>query len=68
VEQGLGLLLETGIADLLFCPLERLMGGDVYMNYLATREFHDQEDIEDTKANRVVDKEVAAPDAFGLVL
>ena len=49
VEQELGLLLETGIADLLFCPLERRVGGDVQVDYLSTREFHDQEDIEDTK-------------------
>ena len=68
VEQELGLLLETGIANLLFCPFERRMGGDVYVDYLSTREFHDQEDIEDTKANRVLHKEVAAPDGFGLVL
>jgi hypothetical protein len=68
VEQELGLLLETGIADLLVCPLERRMSGDVYVDYLSTREFHDQENIEDTKANRVLDKEVAAPDGFGLVL
>jgi hypothetical protein len=68
VEQELGLFLETSIADLLFCPLERRMGGDVYVDYLSTREFHDQEDIEDTKANRVLHNEVAAPDGFGLAL
>jgi len=51
LEHRFGLLLETGIADLLFCPLEHRMGGDLYMDDLATREFHDQKDIEDTKAN-----------------
>jgi len=68
VEQELGLLLKTGIADLLSCPLERRMVRDVCKDHLTTHEFHDQEYIENTKANRVLNKEVTAPYGLGLVL
>ena len=49
VEQELGRLLETGVPDLLFRPLERWMIGHMHVDDLWIRELHDDEDVENTK-------------------
>ena len=67
MEQELGLLLEAVIADLQFRSLQRRMAGDVHMDHLSPPKLHEQEDIENTNANRVLHKEVAATDGLGLV-
>jgi hypothetical protein len=68
VEQELGLVLEAGVPDLLFGPLERWMIGDVQVDDLSICELHDDEDVENTKPNRLLHKEVTGPHGFGLVL
>jgi hypothetical protein len=66
VEQELGLVLETGISGLLFRPLEGWMIGYIQVNDLTIREFHDDEDVENTKSNRVLHKKVTGPHCFWL--
>ncbi len=61
VEQELGWLLEAGVPDLLFRPLERWMIGYVHVDDLAIRELHDNENVENTKPNRMLHKEVTGP-------
>jgi len=68
VEQEPRQVLETGISDLLFRPLEGWMIGYIQVNDLTIREPHDDEDVENTKPNRVLHKEVAGPHGLGLVL
>jgi 2-keto-4-pentenoate hydratase/2-oxohepta-3-ene-1,7-dioic acid hydratase in catechol pathway len=68
VEQELGMVLETSISDLLFRPLEGWVIGYIQVNDLTIRELHDDEDVENTKPNRVLYKEVAGPHGLGLVL
>ena len=68
VEQELGLVLEAGVPDLLFGPLEGWMIGYVQVDDLSIRKLHDDEDVKDTKPNRVLHKEVTGPHGLGLVL
>ena len=68
VEQELGLVHEAGVPDLLFGPLEGWMIGYVQVDDLSIRELHDDEDVENTKPNRVLHKEVTGPHGLGLVL
>jgi hypothetical protein len=68
VKQELGLLLEAGVPDLLFRPFKRWVIRYVEVNNLSTREFHDDEYVENTKPNRRLHKEVTRPYGFGLVL
>jgi len=68
VEQEPGLLIEAGVPDLLFCPLEGWMLGYVQVDDLATRKLHYHENVENTKSNRVLHKEVTGPHGLGLVL
>ena len=68
VQQELGLLLEAGVPHLLFRPLERRMIGYVQVDDLSTRNLHDHENVENTKPNRVLHKEVTGPHGLGLVL
>jgi hypothetical protein len=59
VKQELGLLLEAGIPDLLFRPFEYWVIRYIEVNNLSTREFHDDEYVENMKRNRVLHEEVA---------
>ena len=68
MEQELGLVLETGISDLLFRPLEGWMIGYIQVNDLTIRELHDDENVENMKPNRVLYKEVAGPHGLSLIL
>ena len=68
VEQEIGLFLETGVSDLLFRPIERWVLRHVEVHELSTREFHDNEHVENTKSDRVLHEEVTSPHGLGLVL
>ena len=68
MEHELGLLLEAGIPDLLFRPFKHWVIRYVEMNNLSTREFHDDEYVENTKPNRRLYKEVTRPYGLSLVL
>ncbi len=61
VKQELGLLLIAGVPDLLFRPLERWMIRHVHMEDLSIRKLQDDENVENTKPNRVLHKEVTGP-------
>jgi hypothetical protein len=67
MNQKLGLHFEAGIEDLLFRPVECWMIGDVEVDNLSIRDFHDDENEKDPKSNCVLHKEVAAPNALSLV-
>ena len=64
VEQKLGRPWEAGIPDLLFRPLERRVIGNVEVDDLPIRKLHDDEDVQGTKPDRVLYKEVAGPHPF----
>ena len=68
MEQELGLLLEAGVPDLMFRPLEGWMISYVQVDDLSIRKLHDDEYVKDTKPNRVLHKEVTGPQGLGLVL
>lgn len=68
VKEELGLALEAGVADLLFCPLKRWMICHMEMKDLAACKLHDDEYIKNPKANGVLHKEVATPQGLSLVL
>ena len=68
MDQELGLLLETGVPDLLFRPLECRVLGHVEVDDLSTRELHDDEHVENTKPDRVLHEEITSPHDLGLVL
>jgi len=54
VKQELGLLLEARVPDLLFRPLERWMICHVHVDDLPIRELQDDENVENTKPNRML--------------
>jgi hypothetical protein len=58
VKQELRLLLEAGVPDLLFRPFKHWVLCYIEVNNLSTREFHDDEYVENTKRNRRLHKEV----------
>jgi len=68
VEHELGLLLEAGIPDLLFRPFKRWVIRYLEVNNLSTREFHNDEYVENTKLNRRLHKEITGQYGLGLVL
>jgi hypothetical protein len=68
VNQELGLLLEAGIPDLLLRPFKRWVICCIEENNLSTREFHNDEYVENAKSNRGLHKEVTRPYGLGLVL
>jgi hypothetical protein len=67
VKQELGLLFEAGVSDLLFRPLERWMIRHVHVDDLSIRKLHDDENVENTKPNRMLHKEVTGPHGLGLL-
>ena len=68
VDEELGLFFETPVANLLLHPLDRRRLGDVEMDNISTRQFHDDKNVEDPKTNGMLHEEIAGPDNFGLVL
>ena len=68
VEQELGRLLEAGVPDWLFRPLEGWMIGYVPVDDLSIRQLQDDEYVEDTKPNCVLHQEVTGPHGLSLVL
>jgi len=58
MDKKLGLLFEAGVDELLLGPVESWVLRDVEMNNLPTRNLHDDEDIEDTKAEGILHEEV----------
>ncbi|MCP4896074.1 MAG: hypothetical protein GY906_03785, partial [bacterium] len=68
VDQEFGLFLEARVPDLLFRPLKSWVLSHVEVDELSTREFHNDEHLENTKSDRVLHKEVTSPHGLGLVL
>jgi hypothetical protein len=68
VKHKLRLLLEAGVPDLLFRPLEGWMIGYMKVYDLSTGNLHHHEHIKNLKRDRVLHKEVTGPHGLGLVL
>ncbi len=68
VEQELGLFVETSVPDLLFRPIESRVLAHVEVDELSAGEFHNDENVENTKSDRVLHEEVTSPHGLGLVL
>jgi len=67
VDEELWLLLERGVPDLLLDPGQGWVLGHIDLHDFAAAELHDDEDVEGSEPDRVLDAKVAHPDGVGLV-
>jgi hypothetical protein len=68
MDQKLGLLIKTGVSNLLLHPSQCWVLSDVKMCDFSASKLHDDEDIQNTKTDRVLNEEITGPDDFSLIL